>query len=83
MMVQEWRFPCSICEYATDHSAQLKIHVRAVHEKVEVHACGKCKHLNIQVKSVHFKRKDHMCQKCEGKFSTKNRLTLHDRKGSL
>ena len=38
----EKKFACKVCEYSTDRPSHLKVHIKAVHEKIKDHACGQC-----------------------------------------
>ena len=58
---REKRFPCSVCEYGTNNSDNLKRHVKAVHEKIRDQACEQC-HMTFSTVSHTSKFHSNLCR---------------------
>jgi hypothetical protein len=78
------RFKCHICDYKCSTDANLKKHIKQVHDKIKDVVCLQCDYktstnnnLQKHIKQVHDKVKDHECLTCDMKFSTNVDLRRH------
>ena len=82
------RFTCDRCEYSSNHSGNVKKHIKAVHNKIKNFVCDRdnCEmafssnsHLKQHIKAVHDKIKDFVCNidGCEKSCTTKSNLKDH------
>jgi hypothetical protein len=83
-IVAEGTFKCQNCGLACSSSAELKTHIKIVHEKIKDHECQSCNFacsvssdLQRHIKQVHEKIKDHKCPDCEYACTRKGHLNMH------
>ena len=74
---------CTICDYKSTTKAELKSHIRSVHEKIKVQ-CQLCEasfsrpsRLKLHVASVHEGKKPYQCSNCDFRSAVEAGLKRH------
>jgi len=80
------RFPCSQCGHAFAQGADLRKHVRTVHERLRPFSCDLCEkkfgekgNLRKHRRSVHLNERPFSCNACGSSFAFKDGLARHIR----
>ena len=81
--INDKKYKCEHCPFASNEKASLKKHSKGVHEKIE-HVCKECGyapsqkgHLKFHIKSVHLKEKIYKCELCPYKSARRFGIKKH------
>ena len=79
-------FKCPQCPITTTHKSSIKVHIKAVHDKIKDFTCELCNFatsrravLNKHVKNVHIKVKDLVCGACDYRTGDRGSYRTHIR----
>ena len=82
------RFKCDKCHFKTTSVANLKKHIKSVHDKIKDMVCQKCdytcslkSYMDSHMNSVHLKVKNYVCEECG--YSTSHKSTLNQHQQSV
>ena len=83
--IEDKKFKCELCPYATEGKSDLKKHIEGVHEKIRSQICKECGYaasekgtLRRHILRKHEKIKRHVCNECGKAFPLKYDLKLHE-----
>jgi rubrerythrin len=75
---------CQVCDFSTSSGRYLKVHMKAVHDKIKDFNCPHCDFkashqstITKHVKYVHDKIQEHKCPQCDLRFSSKYNICSH------
>ena len=78
---------CQICGYKSVSNNSLKLHIKAVHEKIYEHTCNTCQKqffsktlLNRHIRVVHLGERNFKCHICNMAFKENSETKLHIQK---